>query len=215
MGSSTELTPLQREVLAAFFARERGFRLTGGAALIGYHLHHRATGDLDLFTADGAVFERSRLIVADLAESIGGTVSVKVDAPGFRRALLARGDDAVVVDLVRDAIPTIHPVEDHGGVLVDSAREILVNKLTTLVGRSEERDLVDVYFLELQGHGVEEALPGALAKDGGCTPAALAWILSEVRLPSDGLLAGVLAPKVLQPWLDRLVVRLRTAALPG
>ena len=39
----------------------------------------------------------------------------------------------------------------HGKIRVDPPDEILVNKLTTLVGRAEERDLVDVYFLERAG----------------------------------------------------------------
>jgi len=34
----SKLTALQRDVLDAFFQRERGFFLTGGAALAGFHL---------------------------------------------------------------------------------------------------------------------------------------------------------------------------------
>jgi hypothetical protein len=41
----SKLTALQREVLDAFFQRERGFFLTGGAALAGFHLGHRTTDD--------------------------------------------------------------------------------------------------------------------------------------------------------------------------
>lgn len=44
------LTPLQREILERFFARQSGFFLTGGGALAGFHLGHRETHDLDLFT---------------------------------------------------------------------------------------------------------------------------------------------------------------------
>src|SRR3954469_945439 len=39
----SKLTAFQREVLDAFFQRERGFFLTGGAALAGFHLGHRTT----------------------------------------------------------------------------------------------------------------------------------------------------------------------------
>ncbi len=44
MASSPDspLTPLQRDVLRAFFGREHDFYLTGGAALAGYHLGHVA-----------------------------------------------------------------------------------------------------------------------------------------------------------------------------
>jgi hypothetical protein len=47
------LTALQAEVLGEFFRREQGFFLTGGAALAGFHLCHRETHDLDLFTLAG------------------------------------------------------------------------------------------------------------------------------------------------------------------
>jgi hypothetical protein len=135
----SKLTSLQRDVLDAFFQRERGFFLTGGAALAGFHLGHRTTDDLDLFTSQDGAFERGR-----------------------------------------------------------SADEILANKLTALVDRAEERDLVDVMFLERAGYSLENALAAALAKDGGCTPATIAWLLSEVSIP-DGisLPAGVTADGVI------------------
>ncbi|HEX9733963.1 MAG TPA: hypothetical protein VGG06_18480 [Thermoanaerobaculia bacterium] len=56
--SENKLTPLQVDLLRAFFAREQGFFLSGGAALVGFHLGHRETSDLDLFTVDTAAFER-------------------------------------------------------------------------------------------------------------------------------------------------------------
>lgn len=43
----TSLTPLQARVLRVL--RGLPWTLTGGGALIGYHLHHRVTRDLDLF----------------------------------------------------------------------------------------------------------------------------------------------------------------------
>lgn len=49
--SANRLSPLQRDLLEAFFRHESRFRLTGGAALAGYYLGHRETADLDLFTS--------------------------------------------------------------------------------------------------------------------------------------------------------------------
>jgi predicted nucleotidyltransferase component of viral defense system len=48
------LTPLQRAFLKHFFATPLGqrFFLTGGTALAAFHLHHRLSDDLDLFTLD-------------------------------------------------------------------------------------------------------------------------------------------------------------------
>jgi hypothetical protein len=53
----SSLTPLQRDLLDAFFARERRFFLTGGAALAGFYFGHRTTDDLDFFTLPGTDLE--------------------------------------------------------------------------------------------------------------------------------------------------------------
>ena len=46
-------------------------------------------------------------------------------------------------------------------------REILANKLATLVGRSELKDVIDLYFLEKAGHDLLAALPDAQKKRAG------------------------------------------------
>jgi hypothetical protein len=155
MGSSGpgKLTAFQREVLDAFFQRERGFFLTGGAALAGFHLGHRTTEDLDLFTLQQAAFERSRFVLADVAAALGAMLEVRQDAPGFKRVVLRRRDEGLVVGLVKDVSAQLHPEKlerDH--IVVDPADEILVNKLTAIVGRAEERDLIDVMLLERAGY---------------------------------------------------------------
>jgi hypothetical protein len=71
-----------------------------------------------------------------------------------------------------------------------------------------------VYCLERAGHRVEEALADAARKDGGCTPATLAWLLSEVRIPDDAVLPADVRAGDLRAWLTELVSRLRRAALP-
>ena len=121
------LTAIQRETLHAFFARERGFFLTGGAALAGFHLGHRQTDDLDLFTTDDAAFERGRHVLVDVADAIGGKVEIRQDTPRFVRAVIARGDDALVVDLVRDQSQSYPAKLEIDGIRLDSPQEILVN----------------------------------------------------------------------------------------
>jgi hypothetical protein len=208
------LTPFQREVLEAFFARERGYVLTGGAALAGFHLGHRPTDDLDLFTRDTLAFERGRFVLDDIAQTLGAKVEVRQDAPGFKRVVLARPETALVIDLVKDpAGPTSPPVEVDN-IVVDSMAEIMANKLTTLVGRAEERDLVDVMFLERAGVSVESALPSALKKDGGCTPATLAWLLSEITIPDQIVLPAGIAPATLRAYVSALMKRLLVIAAP-
>ena len=216
MASSHDLSPLQREILRSLFAREQGFFLTGGAALVGFHLHHRDTLDLDLFTTDPAVFERAERLPREVAATIGASVEDRRTAPGFRRSALTRGDETVIVDFVLERVEQLHadkPVFD--GIPIDPPDEILANKLCAIVGRMEERDLVDVMMLERSGLRVEDVLPAALRKDGGCTPANLAWLISEVRVPEQAVLPAGVHGKELGEYLQGLVVRLRRAALPG
>jgi hypothetical protein len=217
MGSSgpDKLTAFQREVLDAFFQRERGFFLTGGAALAGFHLGHRTTDDLDLFTLQQAAFERSRFVLADVAAAVGAVLEVRQEAPGFMRVVLRRREEGLVVDLVKDVSSQLHPEKlerDH--IVVDPADEILANKLTAIVGRAEERDLIDVMLLERAGYSVEAALPAALAKDGGCTPATLAWLLSEVKIPDGIELPAGVPPAELRAYVANLIRRLLVLAAP-
>ena len=100
------------------------------------------------------------------------------------------------------------------GIRIDPIDEILANKLTTLVSRQEERDIVDVYFLEQAGHSVESALEAALAKDGGCTPANLAWLLSSLAIPEGLVLPAPLTADRLRTYIADLVKRLRFVAMP-
>jgi hypothetical protein len=210
-----DLSALQRAVLAEFFRRERGFFLTGGGALVGYHLHHRTTSDLDLFTLDEGAFARSRYVLPAVAEALQGRLDVRQDAPDFRRYALTRAGEALVIDIVRERVPQVRVAKPEiEGIVVDPPEEILANKLTALVGRQEERDLVDVYFLERNGYRVEEALGHALAKDGGCTPATLAWLLSEALIDDGAPLPGGLSPATLRAYVRDLVKRLRRLAVP-
>lgn len=137
MGSSprSTLDRFQRQLLEAFFEREKRFFLTGGAALAGFHLGHRKTRDLD-------------------------------------------------------------------------------RKLSTLLSRTELRDLVDVRALEQAGYRVEDALEPASRKEGGLTAGQLAWVLSEIEIGEDAEPPGVPAGE-LREYLDDLVRRLTGLAFPS
>jgi hypothetical protein len=209
------LTALQWAVLEKFFAVERDFFLSGGAALVGYHLCHRDTTDLDLFTTSADAFERARIVLPNVVGEIGGTVAVRQDAPGFRRLIVQRSGEELVVDLVRDVGPQLHPKTDIDGVLVDPVEEIFSNKLTALVGRQEARDLVDVMELERRGLRVEDFIAEANAKDGGCTPATLSFLLKSWRIPDTAKLPAGYSAGELRAFKDALAERLAAAAFPG
>lgn len=210
----SRLSPLQRELLEAFFRREDRFFLTGGAALAGYHLGHRTTEDLDLFTADDVLDDGDRAL-HEAASELGGSVeSVRV-SPTFRRRLIRRGDESVIVDLARDVAPQGAAGKvRRGSVLVDSAQEILANKLCTLLARAEVRDLVDVLFLERAGLSVESALPLAESRDGAVSPGQLAWVLSSLRIGDDARIPGGIPVTTLREFVADLERRLARLAHP-
>jgi hypothetical protein len=153
--------------------------------------------------------------VGGVAASLGARIDVRMDAPDFKRYALACGSDLVVVDLVHDRVPQLVPDKPEvDGIRIDAIDEILANKLTTLVSRQEERDIIDVCFLEQAGYPVESALPAALAKDGGCTPANLAWLLSTFPIPEGLALTPTLTTEGLRAYVAGLVRRLRAVAIP-
>lgn len=102
----------------------------------------------------------------------------------------------------------------HGVVRVDPAEEILANKLCALLGRSEVRDLVDVHALESLGLSLTDALAAGQRKDGGLTPAQLAWALSQITIREEALLPGGVDPADLRDYLRSLVDRLARLAHP-
>ena len=215
MASSTKLTELQIELLEAFFEREKGFFLTGGAALAGFYLHHRMTEDLDLFTLDEDSFERAPHVLADVAACLGAQLVVRQQAPGFHRYVVSREDGAVVVDLVLERVPQLIVEKwERDGISIDPPQEILVNKLNTIASRCETRDLVDLMHLERTGLRIEDALEAALNKDGGCTPATLAWVLSQIEIPQRAELPAGVSTSELRSFVDGLVRRLRRVAAP-
>lgn len=135
--------------------------------------------------------------------------------PGFKRLVLTREGEGLVIDLVKDVSPQLHNDKlELDNIVVDPPDEILANKLTALVGRAEERDLVDVMFLERAGYSVEAGLPGALSKDGGCTPGTLAWLLSEVQIGDGVYLPAGVAPDELRVYVAELIRRLVILAAP-
>ena len=136
-------------------------------------------------------------------------------APEFRRILLSRGDESVVVDLVIEHAEQLRPEKPlHGLVRVDPAEEIFANKMCTLLGRSEIRDLVDVRALEGLGLSLTDALAAGQRKDGGLTPAQVAWVLSQITIGDDASLPGGVSPAELREYLAGLVDRLVGLAHP-
>jgi len=122
----------------------------------------------------------------------------------------------VRVDLVLETAERVGPPPtERDGLSLDPPEEILANKLCAILGRSEPRDLVDLFYLEKAGHRILAALPAARRKDAGLTPAQLAWAVSQV--PLDRLPDGLLAPlplDELRAFRNRLLEALERLSYP-
>ena len=212
--ADSKLSALQQEFLRAFFQREDRFFLTGGAALSGFHLGHRETHDLDLFTLDDAMASGAT-VTAEIARQMGGALEPIETSPNFRRVLFRRGEESIIIDFVREYVEQMvadKPIVN--GIRVDPPEEILANKLCALLSRSEIRDLVDVRALENAGYRVEDALNAATKKDRGLTPGQLAWVLSQIKLGDDLVPPGGVTTDELRYYLQGLISRLANMAFP-
>lgn len=214
-GSSPSLTPLQRELLAMFFEREREFRLTGGAALVEFYLHHRLTKDLDLFGGPGADLDRAERALRDAALAAGAEVTTLQRFAEFRRLSIQRGSESTIVDLAIDRAPTVSPTRLLGNVVVDSLEEIAANKLCAVLGRAEPRDLVDLMLILRSGVQLTTALTGAGAKDGGADAATLAWVIGQIRIGTEAVLPDGISTAELEAFRADLELRLRQMAFPS
>jgi hypothetical protein len=209
----SRLSSLQKDLLDGFFRRQQSFFLTGGAALAGYHLGHRDTEDLDLFTRSADMVEAVSWLRRTV-EDLGAEMEPLRTSPDHRRFLVRKAEEGVVVDLVYDhTLPGEQPLL-HGIVLVDTPAEILANKLCALLSRAEIRDLVDVMALEQAGEDLNAALALAMQKDAGLTPAQLAWLLAEMNLGDDADIPGDVTLAELRSYLASLRVRLARQAFP-
>ena len=181
---SKALTALKKDFLKAFFDRSQAFFLTGGSALGVFYLQHRLSYDLDFFTT--AEHTEWRLLdneIRSISAAIGAQCETITAAPTFRRYQLNRGMEREIVDFVVEMVPQLDPEKNRFGKLrVDTLREITVNKICTLIGRCEVKDLVDLFFLSRRGFTVREHFAEARQKEGGLDPAIISFILARTTI---------------------------------
>lgn len=213
---SSKLSPLQHEVVEAFFSEPSAFFLTGGAALAGFYLGHRATDDLDLFSPATEPMDLAVQRLRRAAAHVGAEVDVVQEAPEFRRIALRRGDELTLVDLVIDRAPQLDSEKRRvGTVSLDSTAEIAANKVTALLGRTAPRDLVDLFALFDEGHDLPQVLRDARIKDGAVDPGTLAWVLSNWRLGSNTPLPEGVTLEHIEQLRTSLIERLLVLAAPA
>ena len=214
---SRATTSLKRDFLKAWFAKDQRFFLTGGSALGMFYLDHRLSYDLDLFTTESVDSMQLRNQLIRLAETMGASCEPQQTSPDFHRFELRRGEEREVIDFVIDRVPQLDTTKVRvGNIQVDTLREIIANKWAALLGRTELKDLVDLYFLEKEGHDIISYLPDAGRKDAGLEPAVLSYLLDSViieRVPD--FMIKSLDLEDFRSFIYRLQRELAIRALPS
>jgi hypothetical protein len=174
------LYPFQDRVLACVSAADTDFYLSRGTAASRGFLHHRVSDDLDLFVNDAPEFGLwSDRVISGLRRSAAWTCRVDLRDARFVRLTVDEGGVTLKVELVNDVpsrigVPSLDPVLGR----LDTAENILANKITALLGRSEAKDLADVWaFCTRLGLSLSAAISGAQGKAAGVFPADLARAL--------------------------------------
>lgn len=207
------LTPLQRDIVRAFFERETRFYLTGGAALV-MQLGHRTTEDVDLFTLENILDDGIHALEA-AALAIGAMAERKDEHRHLRRVTVHRGEESVKVELVHEVVEQVTPRKPViNGIPRDPPEEIMANKLCALLGRAVARDLIDLRALEGLGLRVEDALPAAMRKDSGLSVEVLVWALREFPPIAADELPETVTYAELEAYRRDLIVRLARLAFP-
>jgi hypothetical protein len=183
------LTPLQRSFLALFaeLPDQDQFYLTGGTALAEFYLGHRLSFDLDLFTGQAE-------LVTPLAHALEQHCAHHhLEVRATRRFatyveyLIAHNGATLKVDLALDS--PFHfepPILSEHGVLVNSYRDLRVDKLLAYYGRAEPRDAIDLYFI-LPQEPLLSLVEQAASKDPGFDLYWMAVALNRAEVFPDEL----------------------------
>jgi predicted nucleotidyltransferase component of viral defense system len=177
------LYPMQDAVLARITSIETGLYLTGGTAASRGYLQHRFSDDLDLFVNDDERFAVwTQRVIDGLATRADWKVAVIQRDPRFVRINVTGGDVVLKVEMINDVPAHVGEVRLHPVLgRLDSAENILANKLTAVVDRREPKDLADIWgFCCRMNLSCETALEAAQSKAAGLFPADVARALLTV-----------------------------------
>jgi hypothetical protein len=176
------LYPFQNQVIKVVTETDTEFYLTGGTAASRGYLEHRYSDDLDYFVNDDNHFNLwVERIIQSLSRSWKCDVLQKEER--FTRLNLVQKDFSLKIEMINDVPARVGEVRNHPLLgRLDSAENILANKVTALLAREEPKDLADVWgFCCKLKLSLESAITDAQSKAAGVFPADLARVLLSVE----------------------------------
>jgi hypothetical protein len=192
------LYPLQDQVLALIHQLETGLYLSGGTAASRGYLNHRFSDDIDLFADDDKNFGLwSERVIHAISSAKMGELIIGLREERFFRLTLTHEGVALKIEMINDVPSRVGLIQDHPILgRLDSAENILANKITALLDREEPKDLADIWgFCHLRGLSLEEAISGAQGKAAGVFPADLARLLCSATKADWEAVRWINAPK--------------------
>ena len=196
-----KLYPFQDEVLRVINGVKTDFYLTGGTTLSRAYLHHRFSEDLDLFVNDDDRFSTwAARVVDSLEQRAGWKVTVLHTDDRFVRCTVAATDAPLRVEMVNDVPAHVGDIVEHPVLgRIDTAENILANKITALIDRDEAKDLADVWGLcTKMGLSLTSAIEDAGCKAACVFPADLARVLCTATEKDWEVILWIQAPPVEQ-----------------
>ena len=141
------LYPLQDHALRTITRTGTGFYLSGGTAASRGYLQHRFSDDLDLFVNDD---ERFGLWARQLVQALEGIAGCQLKVldmqERFVRLRLISPDSFLKIELINDVPAHVGEIVTHEFLgRLDSAANIMANKITAAIDRQEPRDLADIW----------------------------------------------------------------------
>lgn len=191
------LYPFQDRVIQVINQADTGFYLTGGTAASRGYLQHRFSDDLDYFVNDNNHFG---LWVERIIQSLNKewTCEVLMKEERFGRLNLIQKDFSLKIEMVNDVPARVGDIQNHSVLgRLDSAENILANKVTALLDREEPKDLADIWgFCCQKTLSLQSAITDAQSKAAGVFPADLGRVLCSVQKADWESIRWIQAPPV-------------------
>jgi predicted nucleotidyltransferase component of viral defense system len=139
---------LQDKFLSWFHTLDYPFYLTGGTALGRFYLYHRFSEDLDFFVNNDPDY---RGYIGEVMNKITPHFSVNIDqsllTEDYARFFVNEDDISLKVELINDVPYYAGKAMPYRYGKVDNPLNILANKLTSIVGRDEPKDMFDIIHI--------------------------------------------------------------------
>ncbi len=197
-----QLYPFQDQVLKIIRGTDTRFFLTGGTAASRGYLQHRFSDDLDFFVNDDDRFGLwAERVVQTLSQpNHAWRCQVLMKEERFVRLNLTTNELQMKIDMVNDVPARVGAVQEDPILgRLDSAENILANKITALLDREEPKDLADIWgFCCRMNLSLKNAITHAESKAAGVFPADLARLLCSATVEDWRIIRWIEAPPVKQ-----------------